>query len=141
MKKLKIDIARIKEPPYEEMTSDGLEIWTKLWQRKPEDLILLPVDYFPLSAYCEEMALYYRCRNFVKKNGLFYYPNKPKKDGEESKQQYKVVHPEVAIGNNALKNAQSIASKLGLTPLDRKKLNTGSDEKKNEPKDPFADVG
>ena len=69
----------IKDPPYEDMTSDGLVIWNKFWQSKSEDLILLSIDYFSLAAYCEEMALYYRCRQFVKKNGLFYYPNKARR--------------------------------------------------------------
>ena len=65
----------------------------------------------------------------------------PTKQGE-SKQQYKVVHPEVAIGNNAFKNAQSISSKLGLSPLDRQKLNMKTNVKsKIDSYDPFAEFG
>jgi P27 family predicted phage terminase small subunit len=138
MKKEIINIDIVKEPPYE-LTKGGLNLWDKLWQSKPKEIEFLSIDLFMVAAYCEEMALYYRCRRFVKKNGLFYYPNKETKGGE-SKQQYKVVHPEVAIGNNAFKNAQSLSSKLGLSPLDRKKLGGVVTSKNKNVYDPFAEA-
>jgi hypothetical protein len=57
----------------------------------------LSVDLFALSAYCEEMALYYRCRKFINENGMYFYPNKskPTKAEKESKQQYRYCIPKL----------------------------------------------
>lgn len=133
MKKEVINIAIVKEAPYK-LTDEGSEIWNKFWQSKAEEIEILTIDYFNLAAYCEEMALYYRCRMFVRKNGLTYSPNK-------KSQAYKVQYPEVSIGNKAFANAQSLCAKLGLSPLDRKKLNMGTNVKsKDDSSDPFADV-
>lgn len=106
-----IDIDRIKKPPYD-LTDEGLELWIKFWQSKKKEIEIISVDHFMLAAWCEEMGLYRRCRNFIRDNGLKY---------ETDKGNW-VQYPEVSTGNNAINNAKAIAMQMGLSPMARKKL-------------------
>ena len=127
MKKEIIDIKVVKEPPIE-LNEMGLIMWNKCWQSKPKDLEWNIIDYYNLASYCLNMAIHFKCLHIIDTRGMYYTTEKG----------YDVQRVEVSVGNTALKNAMALSSKLGVSPLDRMKLNITKENKTKKKADPFA---
>jgi P27 family predicted phage terminase small subunit len=99
-----VSIDRIKKPPFK-MSERALEIWRMFWSNKSKELQILPTDNILLSAFCTEAAIYQEMREVIDAQGPTFKTPKG----------YIAVRPEVALGNTALSNVQSIAKEFGLT--------------------------
>lgn len=108
---LVVGIDRIKEPPAK-LSERAKEIWRQFWASKSKDIQVLPMDYHLIAAYCTEVAIYYDCREYIAQNGYTF----------KTPKNYIAHRPEVSIGNQALKNMESIAKEFGFSLKSRKAL-------------------
>jgi P27 family predicted phage terminase small subunit len=105
------------------------QIWQTSAAYLAKDKIAQPTDLYLLASYCQQMAYYLDCFETVSAEPTVVYSN-----GNEG------AHPLTNPMNAALKNALSIASKMGFTPLDRAKM-APYFPKENDSVDPTDDLG
>lgn len=120
-------LAEIPNPP-EELSKYGktaVNEWYFICGELQAANMLQATDLFLISAYCIEMATYFKCVRLLKSTLTYMTKNGPRK------------RPEVSIKNDSLKAAMQIASKLGFSPTDREKLTS---PKKPEPSDVIANL-
>lgn len=110
-------IDEIPKPPTH-LSTIGKKIFKEITDILISVKILESIDIHTVVMLCEELATYYEMTRKIKKVKSYTYRN-----GANNL----VKRPELAIRNEALKNATSIMAQLGLTPSMRQKYGFDSD--------------
>lgn len=119
-------ITEIPKPPTH-LSSIGKKIFIEITDILISVKILETIDIHTVVMLCEEMATYYEMTRKLKKVKTYTYRN-----GAGNL----VKRPELAIRNEAMKNATSIMAQLGLTPSMRQKYGFTPSSQDSDPNKP-----
>lgn len=117
-------ITEIPKPPTH-MSRIGKQIFKEITDILISVKILETIDIHTVVMLCEELATYYEMNRKIKKVKSHTYRN-----GANNL----VKRPEIAIRNQAMKNATSLMAQLGLTPSMRQKYGFAPDAEPDQTK-------
>lgn len=117
-------ITEIPKPPTH-MSRIGKHIFKEITDILISVKILETIDIHTVVMLCEELATYYEMNRKIKKAKSHTYRN-----GANNL----VKRPEIAIRNQAMKNATTLMAQLGLTPSMRQKYGFTPDEEQEQTK-------
>lgn len=117
-------ITEIPKPPTH-LSRIGKQIWKEVTDILISVKILETIDIHTVAILCEELATYYEMTRKIKKVKSHTYRN-----GANNL----VKRPEIAIRNQAMKNATTLMAQLGLTPSMRQKYGFTPDEEQEQTK-------
>lgn len=117
-------IEEIPKPPTH-LSRIGKQIWKEVTDILISVKILETIDIHTVAMLCEELATYYEMNRKLKKLKTYTYRNRLNNI---------VKRPEIAIRNQAMRNATTLMAQLGLTPSMRQKYGFTPDEEQEQTK-------